>query len=806
MADTTPYVRSYSFTNYQADVPDKPLPGDRLDIELDNIADRSKTLTDLVNSGFKVDANLGDIVTVADEIGKVVFVADNIGDVRAAAGVAPYVQTAIALFLGAFPEDPSTGTNGGPLTIGATYYNTVVSQSFVWTGSGWTPIAQVSIGGVLQGSLVVSGGSTTFNIGDFVSVTVALNGQVLRPGIDFTPASPDITIPGAVDGGEVTWFGILKGSITDAAAFVRQSILTTTATRYSNNSAGQPLNLTPSNHILFGAAPFAVLTYGVDYTVDAGDVVFSFTPDAGELYHVFSMPRFTNTEAQVLLQDYENRVRNDAGRAEAAAAEAVANGQFNPPTAAAGVFRPMVQRARDSVSALDLMTAGGLDSAVRNREATSADAGDITAAVQEALSACAAKRWRLDLPAGRFWFNDKLTANTPVSIIGAGMDATDLVWASASPAEGIAVNAGGVVAVTTIRDLTMRTGKVSQDYPITLDYSSLISGGIILPRAESHAKIQRVRTRGTGTFTTNGWKGGIKAISLLGLDLDSVRLNGVYTGAYGSMPQSEAGVWFGGAGSPVQLTMRASMVSAMQDAVYTEDAEGIYIHNNEFVTVGRGYRCVNAVNESGLVFTDNHVATVDKGIVLERMAEAIVRGNIFYTVNNVGPIDFVTVGTGCDDVVIDGNIFRRLGSVSVVRSVVVTAGDGIRVGDNLHDIGSTNTAISVTGGRAIVAPQTLESAANPPFINTTSPSQFETFRGFTGDLNNINTDWRTPRQIHTLGAGVVNAPGAWGATSGAIIETLSVDANTAWQIGRHPNVSSTVYNRRKTGGAWQAWV
>ena len=399
MADPTPYKRSYSFTNYQADTPDRPLPGNRVDVELDNIAENSRILTETVNAGFKVDANLEDIVKVGDEIERVVFVAQNMPDVRAAAGVAPYVQQAIALFLGAFPEDPTEGTNGDPLTIGATYYNTVISQSFVWTGSAWVPVAQVSVGGVLQGSLIVADGETTFTIGDYVSVTVARNGRVLRPGIDYTTASPDITVPLASNDDEITWFGILKGSITDAAAFVRQTILTTTATRYSTNTDGQPLNLTPSNHILFGASPFAVLTYGVDYTVDAGDLVFSFTPTSGELYHVFSMPRFTNTEAQVILQDLEERVSADADRAEAAAQSITRRDQ-------ATYFLSDYLHPTDLAAAVAGNTAGQ-------------DAARVTTAVQQMHDdfmewwvAASGRVGRLEYPAGTLAVNDEMFSET----------------------------------------------------------------------------------------------------------------------------------------------------------------------------------------------------------------------------------------------------------------------------------------------------------------------------------------------------------------------------------------------------------
>ena len=491
----------------------------------------------------------------------------------------------------------------------------------------------------------------------------------------------------------------------------------------------------------------------------------------------------------------------------AADGKAVAAAQFTPSTAS--IARPVYQRLRDSVSALDLMSAGGLDEAVRNREATSADASEVTTHMQEAVTACAAKRWRLDLPAGRYWLDAQLQAERPMQIIGAGMDATELSWDNASATEGIRILAGGVVANSAVTDLTLVTGKIAATDPIILDYSSLISGGTLLPRAETHGKVARVRTKGADGYTVNGWRRGVLAESLLGLDVDGCRFNGVYTGAYGSMPQALAGIDFGGAGSPVQLTVRSTVISAVQDAVLTRDAEGVYITGGcEFVTVGAGYRCVNAANESGLVIADTHIATVSKGVVLERMAEAAIKSVIFYNVADATPIDFITIGAGCDDIVIADNIFRRLGTTPIVRSIVATAGDGIIIGKNLHDIGSSNTAIHLSGSaRALVHQQAFEGvSSSAPIISTSNAAQFETFRGFAGDLNSINTDWRMPRQTHFLVGGVTNVPSAWTSTAGAIVETLSFDANTAWQIARHPNLTTTVHQRRKSGGTWSEWT
>lgn len=325
MAELTPYKRGFSFTNYQEDVPDQPLPGTRVDIELDNIAGMSKALTDYVQALNIVDVDAEAIQIVAAEILKVVFVADNMPEIREANEYGPDISRAVDLFLGAFTDDPSTGHGGDPLVLGATYYNLEIGESRVWNGSDWVPVAQVSVGGVLQGTITAAAGTETYYIGDFVNIDVSLNGARLRPGIDYTTASPYITIPGLTAGDQIGYFGMRKGSIEDASTMVQRNFITTAGqSTYSVDSAGLALNLTQTNHILFGGSPFGPLTQYVDYNIVDGNVVLAYAPRANELYHLLSLPRFTNSEAQVILQEYKDAVAADADRAERARDEAEA--------------------------------------------------------------------------------------------------------------------------------------------------------------------------------------------------------------------------------------------------------------------------------------------------------------------------------------------------------------------------------------------------------------------------------------------------------------------------------------------------
>ena len=116
-----------------------------------------------------------------------------------------------------------------------------------------------------------------------------------------------------------------------ATTFTKQLLLTTSGVRrYTTDNSGVALTLTETNHILFGGSPFGPLTYGVDYAVYDGGITFAYDPGSAGLFHIFSMPRFTNSEAQVILQDFKDVIGDDATRAETArtAAEtAAANAQ-----------------------------------------------------------------------------------------------------------------------------------------------------------------------------------------------------------------------------------------------------------------------------------------------------------------------------------------------------------------------------------------------------------------------------------------------------------------------------------------------
>lgn len=487
---------------------------------------------------------------------------------------------------------------------------------------------------------------------------------------------------------------------------------------------------------------------------------------------------------------------------------------FNPPTADPGVTRPFVQRMRDSVSALDLMSSGGLDEAVRNRETTSADSSEIFAAMQDVLEACATKQWRMDVPAGRYWLNAQLIAEKPVHIIGHGSDAVQLYWDAASLTEGVKIEAGGVVATSMVSDMTLYTAKVATTDAVTLDYSSLISGGTIVPRAETHGKVLRIKTLGAGGYTVNGWNRGLVGVSLLGLDVDSCRFNGVNTGTYGSMPNSAAGIDFGGEGAPIQLTVRATMVSVFDTGIYTHDAEGIYITaGTELVTVGTGVRVQNAVPESGMVLDGIHVACIEHGFDIGEMEDIAITNNLLYTINPAtGSGSFIRLRDGAEKIDIRGNIARRMAGPSMDGVVIENGVSEVTVGHNtwyLNGQTSTERVIRIDAGATdiIVDRQSYlhsTSGALQQIENASSTAYFDEFPNYAGNVDDINTSFRKVKQVHRLVTGATGLPAGLSA-SGSTVETVSGTPSTCVQTLVNIGRSDRIYQRSRNGtyGPWK---
>jgi hypothetical protein len=81
---------------------------------------------------------------------------------QAAAALGGFFQ----LYLGAWPEPPTTTFNGDPIPIGAIYYNTVSQQVFIWDGQEWKPFYAPTKSLMLTLIYRATAGQTVFDLTD----------------------------------------------------------------------------------------------------------------------------------------------------------------------------------------------------------------------------------------------------------------------------------------------------------------------------------------------------------------------------------------------------------------------------------------------------------------------------------------------------------------------------------------------------------------------------------------------------------------------------------------------------------------
>lgn len=493
----------------------------------------------------------------------------------------------------------------------------------------------------------------------------------------------------------------------------------------------------------------------------------------------------------------------------------IADGNRNVAFRASGatVMRPAVQRLRDSVSALDLMSSGGLDEAVRHREATAADASEITGHAQEAIETCAQRAWRMDVPAGLYHLSEQLQASRPLSIIGSGDTQAVLRWSSGAASEGIKISAGGVVRASHVEKLRLEIDKPTSGTAVEVDYSSLQGeSGTVFPRAELHFRMRDVTARGRNIYTAQGWNRGFVGRDLLGADIEACRMIGRTFATSDTVPYSDCAYWFGGEGKPTQFNLRASYATGFKTGVQTEKAEGVYIcDGTELVNVGVGVRVLNTEIEPAFHLSNSHIAAIQKCVELTYCVESAVSHCVLYPMPGVaGDFIGIDVREGCYSMLLDGNNFNRSNITAIMRCIMLTGGDYTQIDGNRFSPGSSSgcTGIYISGeaSNTMIGSMNTFRNANTRITNFATSTFARDWPGaYTASLDAIPLSAAMRVQRHVLGVGAADGPSGV-ATTGALVETTAYDANTAVQTMVAPgDIQGRSYIRRMAGGIWGAW-
>lgn len=281
-------------------------------------ADAIDTVASTIVQVQTVATEIAAVLAVSGSIGEVRTVADDIANVRTVAGVSDDVAVVAA--------------NLGTLSGAAGSFLSMVPATL--NGDGTTT------------EFSIPAPSTTAN------VIVWVNKVRQTPGDDYEVNSSTLTfVTAPAAGAEIELLIVTAVSLqavqdlydefTEGLTIQKRNIITTAGQRrYAVDAAGAALSLRSATSAVFGSSPFGMLTLGVDYTIDDGALLLSFDPADGELFHVIAFPRVSNSAAQVILQDFEDRVAADAllatGAAASNAARSIYGGTSNAITITGG--------------------------------------------------------------------------------------------------------------------------------------------------------------------------------------------------------------------------------------------------------------------------------------------------------------------------------------------------------------------------------------------------------------------------------------------------------------------------------------
>lgn len=444
------------------------------------------------------------------------------------------------------------------------------------------------------------------------------------------------------------------------------------------------------------------------------------------------------------------------------------------------------------------------------------NAADDTAAMQEAATYCANNALRLSIPAGTYHLTKSIEVSRLLPIVGDGPDVSVLRWVSGAQSEGIHMKSGAGLAsrrMAALRDISLETEKPGTgQVAFSVDCSEQIdANGNIAPRAQTHANIRGVKIKGSNLYTLSGWNRGLAFISCLGVNISDTRLLGCIP-VNGQFPVSETGLYFGGSGSPVQLTLASTYISGFHEGVRIEETEGVYIDSGcEIVNVGTGVNVVNVGVQPAFHMFNSHVAAHEKAVSLTYAAEAKIVGNAFYSYEHLGVVFVgVEVNAGCLEVDIINNSFNRTGTNTLYTCVRLNGGDYTKIDHNQMQPGNSPGCIGIdiksTATNTFIGDTNLFRVVSQRILNA-SPSTFarEWPGPYIGSLDDIPTSDEMRRQTHICGTAATGGPSDLPGLVSSVVETIAYDANSAVQTLRVPTRSNW-YQRGKSGGVWTQWI
>jgi hypothetical protein len=297
-----------------------------------------------------------------------------------------------------------------------------------------------------------------------------------------------------------------------------------------------------------------------------------------------------------------------------------------------------------------------------------------------ALAALSGQGGGVYFPPGKYKFSANAAFNLPggifsVAVIGAGQDATELIWPNLSG--GLTFNFAGISSSVHIRDLTLSAGQPSGGTAINLEQTvSVVNVGVA-----ATTDIYRVTLRGSdGYRQTNYWTTGLNINNVSGIQVDNLTVSG---------SSSQQGVGTSIVGLPGSSTYAVLLDIAKSNyfglatgLVYGSFVQGLTVDQTNFTFVTTGIS--SAPGESG---------------ALVQLAVANSQFNPGQASGGVG----INTGTFIGGLQIVNNFFV-IGGPSQFGIVVQQAGHYCIAFNQIQGLNSTGSFGIVIGARISGAP------------------------------------------------------------------------------------------------------
>lgn len=424
------------------------------------------------------------------------------------------------------------------------------------------------------------------------------------------------------------------------------------------------------------------------------------------------------------------------------------------------------------------------------------DGRDDTAALQAWLNAGG----RI-LPPGTYRLSAALIV--PVgSLRGAGMGATRLIWTAGAASSGITITAGADTRPTTVASMSLETEANGVGTALLVDYSGNIGSvtNVVQPRTAPRLRVRDVQMKGSGAVTNTGWLHHLDMVSVVGAHITGCAVEGR---GFGGTLLSQTAYRFRGAGAPVECVIDGCWAYYVQDAVYSAEAEGLFVLGCNLVAVGRGVAFTSTGAEPQCQVSDTHINAYVKCVDLNQCAQANIHDNLLYSRNDTtNEVIGVDVSASCIYNRVEGNTFVRTGASTMIA--VRDAGD--------RTVISGNIVHAATVGIDVLAAARSSVERNNRFINcgtnvldgSTTTTRGTLIVGYAGPLNDLANSAGNSTSVATLGAGVSGAP-TGSQAAGAFVRTSVFDVNAAHQ--EYDDIAAgRQFYRSKKAGVWGAWL